>query len=219
MNAEELKKRYGDEYPAAITFKGRRMPLAKERRFSRFYSLKEERFSVHLSRFMDESASMTAADLQIQWPRWTESERHDFCFACGWLSRQPDFPEMVRFIMQHGGRQDWTTMATNAAGSLPKEEAFDLLLRVLSSCEPEHTANITQAIAITKHSQAESVLRDHLEVLWRHERLWEDASFTNWIAFSATTCIAHLIICAFALNPPLRPKSLSPPAPLMHPLK
>jgi hypothetical protein len=67
------------------------------------------------------------------------------------------------------------------------------LLRVLSCCEPEHTANITQAIAFTKHSRAESILREHLELLWQHGQLWEDASFINWIAFSATTCIAHLI--------------------------
>ena len=50
-----------------------------------------------------------------------------------------------------------------------------------------------KAIAATKHPQAAATLRRQLSAIWAHAGLWNDADFTNWVAFDATVCIADLI--------------------------
>ncbi len=193
MNITELIRRYGDEYPAAVVSDGIRLPLRKERRFSRSYHSEEHKLGCEISRFMDGSASITSAQLQQEWPSWNKETRMDFCAAYHWLNKQPDFPEMLRFIMQHGGPDEWSAIALDVASRLPQNEAFEILLRALRTMELGRASNITQAIAATKHPGAEATLRRHLDVLWRHPDLWHDADFSNWIAFEATTCIRNLI--------------------------
>jgi hypothetical protein len=193
MNMDELKKLYGEEYPGAAVVKGVRMPLTREGRFSRSYRSKEPKMGTEFSRFMDGSASITAAELREEWPTWTRTQRLDFCQSCSWLHLQPDFPDMLRFIIKEGGPDDWSGIAPNVAGALPRDEAFALLLPALRAVPLASTSNIAQGIALTKHPQAGETLRRHLDDLWRQETLWDDAEHVNWLACSATTCIAHLI--------------------------
>jgi hypothetical protein len=193
VKADDLKKRFGVEYPAAVVVEGLRIPLSRERRFSRSYYSKEHKMGSEVSRFMDGSASITASELQREWPAWTEDQRLDFCQFCCWLDEQADFPDMLRFIMQHGGPEDWSGIAMSVASRLPRDEGFALLLEALRATDIGHCSNVTQAIALTKHPEAEATLHRHLETVWAHPKLWEDASFINWVAFDATTCIAHLI--------------------------
>lgn len=193
MNLEELKRRYGEEYPAAVIIDGSRMPLAKERRFSRSYRSVEQKTGADISRFMDGSASITIAQLQNQWATYSGDERMDFCNSCCWLHEQSDFPEMLRFIMQHGSPGEWSAVAMPVAVHLPQDESFDILLRALSSSEIGKCSNLTQAIALTKHPNAETTVRNHLEVVWTHKALWKDDKFVNWVAYDAITCIQHLI--------------------------
>src|SRR2546426_756591 len=112
---------------------------------------------------------------------------------CSWLHEQPDFPEMVRFIMQHGSPDEWSAAALHAASQLPQDEAFDILFRALRTVELGHASNLTQAIAKTKHPSADATLHRHLDAVWEHPALWNNADFINWLAFEATTCITHLI--------------------------
>jgi hypothetical protein len=100
---------------------------------------------------------------------------------------------MLRFIMQHAAPDEWSGVAMSVASHLPREEAFDILRRALGSVEIGQSSNIGQAIGMTKHPEAEPTLRRHLEAIWAHSALWENAGFMNWVAFDATTCIAHLI--------------------------
>ena len=195
MTLEELKECYGEEYPAAVVIDEKRMPLVKERRFSRSYYSPEHKYGTRISLFMDKSAAITitAAELQREWHQWNADERSDFCSACKWLSEQEDFLEMMRFIMEHGGPSDWSVIALSVAGKLPQGEAFDLLVRALRSVEPGEGANIGQAIASTKDVRAEKALRDQVERLWRDEGMWVDADFMNWVAYEAMTSILHLI--------------------------
>lgn len=193
MKLEDLKKRFGDEYPAAVITDGIRMPLRRERKFSRSYRSDEHKMGSEISRFMDDSATITALELQREWPSWTGDVRTDFCGSCCWLHEQPDFPEMLRFIMQHGGPEHWSGIALSVASHLPCDEAFDTLARALQSTAIGKTSNVAQAIAQTKHPNADAALRDHLAVLWAHPALWDAADFLNWVGFDATTCIAHLI--------------------------
>ena len=106
---------------------------------------------------------------------------------------QPDFPEMLRFIMKHGDREHWRAVALNVASQLPQNEAVDIHVHALRSINLDHTSNITQGIAETKHPSADSVLRNHLAALWAYPALWDNADFMNWLAHDTTTCIAHLI--------------------------
>jgi hypothetical protein len=193
MKLADLKKYFGDEYPAAVITDGIRMPLRWEKRFSRFYSSDKPKLSHGISRFMDGSASITASDLQQEWPGWEEDIRMDFCESCSWLHEQHDFPEMLRFIMQHGGHDHWSAIALNVASQLPRDEAFNFLVRALHSMDIGSSANVEQAIAMTKHPDADATLRSHLATLWRHPALWDNADFMNWVGFDAVTCIAHLI--------------------------
>jgi len=172
---------------------GIRLPLRSERRFSRGYHSDENKMGTEISRFMDGSASITASELQREWPSWTDDMRMDFSQSSCWLHEQADFPEMLRFIMQHGGPEHWSGIALSVASQLPCDEAFDTLVRALRSTELGRTSNIGQAIAHTKHRDAEATLRRHLAALWEHPALWDEADFINWVGFDATTCIAHLI--------------------------
>ncbi len=193
MKISDLKEQYGDEYPAAVVIDGIRLPLVRERRFSRSYHSDEHELGSEISRFMDGSASITASELQREWPGWTEDMRSDFCQSSCWLHQQSDFPEMLRFIMEQGGPEHWSGIALSVASCLPQQEAFNILVRALHRSEIGRTANLSQGIAHTKHPDAEPTLRRHLSALWQHPALWEDAEFINWVGFDATTCIAHLL--------------------------
>lgn len=184
---------FGPEYPAALIREGVRYTLAKERRWTRLYRNWEGNFWLHISRFMDGSASITFPELAREWPDWTPDERQDFCDACSWLESRSDFPEMLRFIMSHGGPDEWSSVANNVAETLPRDEAFHLLTAALPLFNQDRACNMIQGIAATRHPKAVNVLRDHLAELWAHPSLWEDDAFTNWIADGAVFCIQDLI--------------------------
>jgi len=192
MNAEDLKAAYGKEYQQAMVVNGERISLSRETRFTRIFC-RAEKEEHHISRFMDGSTAISAEELQREWPTWTEEQRVEFCQACCWLTGQSDFPQMVRFIMEHAGPDEWSGIAMSVASELPRDEAFDILLRALRSTDIGRSSNITQAIALTRHADAEPTLRAHLQTLWQNPGLWDDDEFLNWIAFEATTCISHLL--------------------------
>jgi hypothetical protein len=199
VNAKALEKMYGDEYPAVAVYEGTRMVLAVETRFTRDYRTPEAEMKTAkiggliVSRFMDGSASITLAELEREWPTWTSGERVDFSQSCSWLHKQADYPDMLRFIATLAEPDDWPAIAVKIASTLPSGEAFVILLRALRATDIGCAANVVQAIAITKHPDAEETLRRHLAAVWEHGAIWEDDDFTNWVAFDATTCIAHLI--------------------------
>jgi hypothetical protein len=190
---EEIKKRFGEEYPAAIIVDGVRVPLHHESRFSRSYHSDEFNTTYVKNRFSDGSAAMTAVELRREWPSWTKDLQRDFCQNCRYLFGQPDFPDMLHFVMQRGDPEHWAATALQIAYCLPQQEAFDFLVQALEKSEIPRSSNIIQGIAETKHPSAESVLRKHLAMLWAHPALWEDAKFLNWVAAGATNCIAYLI--------------------------
>ena len=193
MTSPDLKKQFGDEYPAAIVAGGIRMPLHQESRFSRSYESDDHKILHEISRFMDGSASISASELRREWPNWTDDMRMDFCQSCCWLDDQSDFPGMLRFIMQNGDPEHWSGIALSVASRLPRDEAFNTLVRVLRGTRPGSSSNISQAIAKTMHPEAEATLREHLAALWAAPVLWDNNDFLNWVGFDATTCIEHLI--------------------------
>ncbi len=193
MELTDLKKCYGEEYPAAVTVNGLRMVLRSERRFARSYDSADHKNGCEISRFMDGSASITAIELQNDWLNWTDTERLDFCNSCCWLNGQSDFPEMLRFIMRNGCPEHWAGIALSVASHLPCDEAFETLVRALHNTDIGRTSNLTQGIAKTKHPHAIVTLRNHLATLWASPDLWNNNDFLNWVGFDATTCIEHLI--------------------------
>ncbi len=193
MSPKELKRSYGEEYPAAVVSNGLRMPLVKERHFSRSYSAVEEKKGMEISRFMDGSASMTLEQLQSGWTSWGEDERVDFCNSCCWLHKQSDYPEILRFIVQHGSPRVWPAIAMLVAVHLPQDEAFDFLHRTLISSEAGKGSNFIQGIGLTKHPNAESTLRRHLQSVWANSNLWDDDDFLNWVTYDAMNCILYVI--------------------------
>jgi hypothetical protein len=190
---KEMMSYLGDEYPSAIKPDGVRMPLVNERRWTRTYATEDRQRWHIISRFMDGSAAITFEDFAREWSSWSDEERHDFRTACSWLSKQDDFPEILRYIMRNGGPKDWRGIATLVGCHLPQDEAFDFLRRAMQSVDLVDACNISQGISLTKHPDAQRLLREHLAELWSHPSLWEDDKFNNWFAYGATCCIEHLI--------------------------
>jgi len=194
VNLSDLKKAYGQEYPAAITDKGTRIPLAMETRFTRLYALRGKMQHHHyFSRFMDGSATMSFEQLKSEWPKWTETERLDFCGSSCWLYQQSDFPEMLRFIVKDAGCDEMSAIALSISGHLPQDEAYQILFRALRLAPVGRACNFSQAIAHTKHPEAEATIRHHLRAVSAHPALWDDDKFSNSIAFEATCCVEHLL--------------------------
>jgi hypothetical protein len=92
MNAEDLKASFGEEYPKAMVAKGERIPLSRQTRFTRVFCHPGNKAEHHISRFMDGSASITAAELESEWPSWDYAQRTEFCQSSAWLRGQADFP-------------------------------------------------------------------------------------------------------------------------------
>lgn len=189
---DDLKKIFGDDYPKSVTVLGRHLPLEREGRFSRYYYSEEQRHGAEVSKFEDGSASISLDQLKEGWAHWSKRDKRDFLSASNALFRQADYPEMLRFLMTQDDPDVWSGIAMPVGGCLPQDEAFELLNGALNRVE-SHTANITQGISITRHPKAAASLRGHLDKLWSHPQLWDDDPFTNWPAFDAICCIAHLL--------------------------
>jgi hypothetical protein len=194
MKMDALKKMYGAEYPDAVLVNGVRMSIWLESQFTRFYWAENRKDTgTQISRFMDGSASMSAEQLQREWPTWTECQREDFCQASVWLYKQPDYADMLRFIMQHGGPKENSAIAGSIATTLPCEEAYVFLLGALRAAKIGKSSNVVLGIAATKHPNAEATLRQQLQILWNDPTLWNNDSFLNWVAHDAEKCIQCLI--------------------------
>lgn len=187
-----LIKLHGPDYPAAVIQFGIRMPLISERRFTRSYENQDEKLSTEISRFSDGTASVSLSELTSGWADWPDRDKHDFCWGFSSLQEHPEFAAMLRFLMQHGDRWQKSGIALLVAHELPMDEAFSLLEKDLG-LYADYSANLIQAIALTKHSRAASLIRQHLAALWSRADLWEDNSFLNWTASDAISCIEHLV--------------------------
>jgi hypothetical protein len=192
MNAKEIERLYGAEYPEAVTSFGVRMPLVKERRFARFYSSLEPKLSTQVSRFSDGSASISLEELRENWSNWSDADKRDFCSACSELHEHRDFADMLRFVMSHGDVWNWSSVANLVSHALPMEEAFSVLKTALERTSSMQ-GNLIQAIALTKHPNSAPLIREHLAQIWTRAGLWADDSLLNWTAQDAILCIQYLI--------------------------
>jgi len=193
LKTHELKRVYGENYPAQITREGVVFRLQQEQRFSRVFSSDDGMIIHEVSRFMDGSASITASELEREWPEWSEAIRYDFASNCGWLGERTDAPEMARFLMKNGDHEMWSAAAQFVAQVLGQEEAFQLLCEKLPRVDVVKGCNVVQAIAQTKHPQARTVLREQLAKLLLVQTLWNDNNFINWSAYALTCCLEHLM--------------------------
>jgi len=194
MKPHEIKLIYGDNYPAEIALHSEVLALSHEQRFSRTFSRRDGSLSYTTSRFMDNSASITAKELEQEWPTWPESLRREFADNCHWLKDQEDAQEIARFLAVHGSESVWELSAMFMATALMQEEAFQLLSKKLSLSTDDMTDILwRQCIAATKHPQAQSVLREELESLMSVPSVWDDDDFYNWPAYAVTCCIEHLL--------------------------
>jgi hypothetical protein len=187
-----LIKLHGLDYPDAVTQFGVRMPLVNERRFTRAYENEEEKLSTEISRFSDGTAFISLSELTSDWADWPDRDKHDFCWGFSSLHEHPEFAAMLRFLMENGDRWQKSGVALLVAHALPVDEAY-LLLEKNLELYPDYSANLIQAIALTKHPCAASLIRQHLAALWIRADLWEDNSFLNWTAADAISCIEYLV--------------------------
>jgi len=169
------------------------MPLERETAWSRRYAHPDGKRVTINSRFEDGSASLTLPQLRAGWIHWSESEKIDLCQNFSWLSKQADFPEMIRFIMREGSWQVWAAVALQVATQLPQEEAFMLLSSALQATPLGSRSNVVQALARTRHPLVPDLIGRVLLELRSSAEFLSDDPFVNWIALSATWCIEHLL--------------------------
>ncbi len=194
LSPDQMIKSHGSEYPDAVVFNGVRMPLVREGRFQRVYENSELKRGTVVSRFMDGTAEITLSELQELWPTWTWIERHDFTNATRWLHEHAEFPEILRYMLDHGNTKDFCAIALSVSKGLPKDEAFARLSNILDQIPIDRSVNITQAIAHTKHPDALDRLREHLPKILSDPRLMEPADSCHEVTYAAACCIEHLIL-------------------------
>ena len=170
-----------------------KLPLAAERRWMRVFRDAERKVEWSVSRFMDDSASITLEELRNGWNRWPEYDRQDLCEGASWLSGHVEFSAMLRFVLEEATPRELSCIASCAAAHLPRDEVFEFFLRTLGSTSIGEASNFVQALAITKHPWAIGAIRDRLELVWAHPGLWQDDLFSNRVAFEATVCIEYLL--------------------------
>jgi hypothetical protein len=100
---------------------------------------------------------------------------------------------MLRLIFREGDPDDWSNVALSVVRTFSSEEGFVQLVSALDSTPIEHSANLLQAISMTRHLSASTRISEHFENLWLEPRLWDDDPSTNWFAFTATCCIQYLL--------------------------
>src|SRR6058998_1960129 len=116
------------------------MKLSRETRWHREYALEEPKAFYMESKFADGSASITLAELEREWPTWSDWERIDFCQEVG-SATFAHLPDILRFVMQHGKMEHWSAIATYVVAHIPADEAILFLLETSSRCELGHAAN------------------------------------------------------------------------------
>jgi hypothetical protein len=193
MEPDELTEEFGAEYPIAINCNGIRYMPYKETSFSRHYSSEDKGSFYVISKFMDGSSTITNEQLRGRWRNWSEQDRLDFCQSCSWLGAQSDYPDMLRFIMEHGNVSDWSALALSVANHLPQEESYRALVVALSKGMDNCTSNITQAIAETGHPEAAVTISHVLDKIWFHPDLWNEEPSHNGRAIDAICCVDHLL--------------------------
>lgn len=197
---EHFGQGFGRDYPAALTKDGVRWPLERETRFIRYYRIPEPRLprqntEFEISRFVDGTASLTLTQLETEWESWSAPDRMDFCRSIYDLQllEQPDLPAMVRFVVHHANPEELSCLAPQMECVFPPNETYALLEFALQNSGRSRISNIVQAMARTKHPDAEATVRRQLQSIWADSSLWSDASFVNWIALDALICIQALI--------------------------
>lgn len=193
MSIEDIKRVWGDEYPAAVTLNGIRMPLSRETRYARHYYNAEKRQGAGISKFSDGSASISLDELKSEWPKWDDAQRNDLAWNIGYLNNNSDLPEILRFLMRSEDSDHWSAVASTVSYRLPQPEAFELLRSALAHAPAGRSANITQGISLTKHPQAMPLLRKHLADLIVSKDFPNDDPFNNFVAYDAICCVSHLI--------------------------
>jgi len=166
--------------------------LVKETRWHRTYTLEEPRHFYRESKFADGSAQITLEELAAEWPQWSEDERVDFCQEIG-HAKFSHLPDVLRFIMRHGDHQTWSGIALAIVHQLAAEETIPFLLNACRESSVGEASNLLQALAKSGAPEAHVVLREHLDRIWKDERLFIAEPHINHIAASAIFCIQHLL--------------------------
>ena len=107
--------------------------------------------------------------------------------------KQPDFPEMLRFLITCNDANTWPAIASSVASMLPAEEAYQTLVRWLETIDPASSANLLRAVSNVGHPEAKRLLKTYLETLQNMPELWYPDPCPNRIAFAAICAIKYLI--------------------------
>jgi hypothetical protein len=183
---------FGPEYPRFVAAPGgRRLPLVRETRWSREFG--DPQSVLVISRLMDGSAQLSAAELRAESSTWSPAERLDYSRSCCWSKGEPDFADQLRFIIANGSAAEWSAVALSFAGVVPTDEGFGTLNSLLDQIPPGERANILQAITRTGHPSALGVMLEEVQALLALPRVWDDDPFLNWLAHDLACAIANAV--------------------------
>lgn len=166
--------------------------LAVETRWSRQYHNSDGSIALHDSRFRDGSTTITARQVAIEWPKWPDHEKLDFCNALPHYKGR-DLAKILRFLMRNGEQIYWQAVAQSIGTKLPTNEAVDFLHQTIQRTEPGQWANYFQALWLTRSANARQILSECLDRIWESEELMTADSFCNFVTFDAIWCIDSLL--------------------------
>ena len=167
-----------------------------ETRWTRHYSKKpHRRMRYSESRFMDGSATITLAELERDWAKWTDSEKMDFSHSFAtWGRDVPERAEILRFLVANGDHEScWWAIAMSIAIEFPVEESVPVIRAWCESSKVGHAANYHQAIALTGDPTAHAILEAGFRRTWNTPGLMNDDEFINQIASDAIWCMKHML--------------------------
>ena len=166
--------------------------LTKETDWSRTFSKQDGSGTYHQSKFVEGEAKIKLNELVKEWPRWSETERHDFCsaFSRGDLRNSGD---IFRFLAADTTDLIRSTIALAVAVSLDSNEAYPILKKWASDALIGNRANYIQAISLTRHPEALHSLNQEFHELCTHPQLMDDSDWYNDIAMDLVWCIQHLL--------------------------
>ncbi len=131
--------------------------LVRESDWMRVYETSTGR--VYESKFLTENVELTYADFHRRWPGLSESERLEFVQAYQAKEKlTPDDHEILDFLMKHGNRPLWITIAPLLSRYLENKQVVKFLLDRVAEGAGD-LANFFQALAELRDPRAIPALR------------------------------------------------------------
>lgn len=168
------------------------MELVRETRWSLHYADPDMGLKLVQSKFADGSATITSEELEQEWPKWSSTEKNDFCHAIN-EAKLDCLPDIYRYIMKHGEVESWGAVAAWVVRRLPREETIPWIVDACLNCPIGKGEKLFQALELTEAPEALPTLRKCLDRAWQDPRILRGEGFFDEPAHDAVCCMECML--------------------------